>query len=354
MRRRGLGHLFDIEARRPAATRMSAFTPLGPDAPLRAVAIGAGRRGAAHARAARQCGVEIAAVFDPDADRAATLAAESGSRSVSSLEDALHAGAQVALVTSPPPVHREQCLAALRAGCHLVLEKPIALTMDEAREVGGAAEAAGRLVHVCQQQRYSEAADHARAALAGRKVALVHIWLYRQAPDIRANWDRAWGGGHVVEWAIHPLDFCRYVVGEIDSVFACYTDQVLAGTEGWSNWDAYSASFRFAGGAVGSLATTYAVWPGAGDGFGVDIIAEGCLVRWRKDGLSVETPSGARQFPEAEEPTVRLHRAFYHALRSGDLSGIRLSYPDALGSLAAVLACNRSHATGSPVRPADL
>lgn len=332
---------------------MTSFTPVSSQ-PMRAVVVGAGRRGAVHAQAARECGVDIAAVFDPDQRRAAALAARLGSRSVACLEEALSAGAEIGLVTSPPPVHAEQCLAALRAGCHLVLEKPIALTMDEARAIGEAAERRARLIHVCQQQRYSTAAEQARAALSGRKIALAHIWLYRQAPDIRANWSRAWGGGHVVEWAIHPIDFCRCVIGEIESVFACYTDQVLAGSKGWDNWDAYSVSFRFRNGAVGSLATTYAVWPGAGDGFGLDIVAEAMLVRWRKNGLTIETPEGSEHFPEPEEPTVRLHRAFYHALRTGDASGLRLSYPDALGSLAAVLACNRSHATGQPVRPSDL
>jgi hypothetical protein len=59
--------------------------------------------------------------------------------------------------------------------------------MAEAFAVSRAAEQCGRHVQVCQQHRYGVLADRAREALAGRPVALVHSWLYRQKPDIRGN-----------------------------------------------------------------------------------------------------------------------------------------------------------------------
>lgn len=324
------------------------------DYSLRAVVIGAGRRGSAHARAAVAAGARVAAVVDPDGTRAAALAAEVGGTAYTGLGPALRESANLALVTSPPPLHLEHTLAVLRAGCHVILEKPIALSLPAAREIGTAAAAAGKQVHVCQQQRYTRAAEEARSALRGRKVALAHVWLYRQAPDIRGNWDRNWGGGHVVEWAIHPIDFCRYVMGDVESVYAAYADQVLAGTPGWSNWDAYSCTLRFANGAVGSVATTYATWPGAGGGFGVDIIADGVMVRWGSGGLEVRTPEATRSYTEQEDPTTALHRAFYQALRTDDPSCLRQSYPDAVRTLATVLACNRSHETGQPVSVSEM
>lgn len=325
-----------------------------PTTPLTAVVIGAGRRGIAHARAARACGAGVTAVLDPDRDRAAALAAECGAPVAASLEAALAGAPAVALVTSPPPLHAGQTAAALDAGCHVILEKPIALDMREARALGELAARRGRRIHVCQQQRYTRAAERTREALRGRRVALAHIWLYRQAPDIRGNWDRRWGGGHVVEWAIHPIDFCRCVIGDVEEVYAAYADQVLAGTPGWDNWDAYSCTLRFAGGAVGSVATSYAAWPGGGGGFGLDIVAEELIVRWRAGRLLLERPGGTETVEESGEPTEALHRAFYHALATGDDGGLRLTYPDALATLATVLACNESHARRAPVRVAEL
>jgi len=332
---------------------MRPLLPLPTD-PLPVVVFGAGRRGAAHARAATACGAQVLAVADPDLPRAQALATEVGGAALARGEALPLADARVALVTSPPAAHAEQTLAALAAGCHVVLEKPIALTMGEAGAIGRAAEAAGRWVHVCQQQRYSRAATEARVALEGRPTALAHIWLYRQAPDIRANWDRAWGGGHIVEWAIHPIDWCRFLLGDVESVYAAYADRVLAGTPGWNNWDAYACTLRFASGVVGSVATSYACWPEGGGGFGVDVVAEERLLRWRSEGLEIAYPEGSKRLTEREDATVALHRAFLGAVRSGDPSELRLTYPDAVTTLATVLACNRSHERGEVVHVAEL
>src|SRR5262249_27404680 len=154
-------------------------------------------------------------------------------------------------------------------------------TMVEAREIGTVAERNRQHVQVCQQHRYGSLPERAREAVAGRAVALLHSWLYRQTPDIPGNWDRSWGGGHIFEWGIHYLDLWRYLIGEIESVYAVYGEQVLAGRPGWANWDCYSVSFRMAGGAVGSIVASYAAWPGIPHSSGLDIIADGLLLRFR-------------------------------------------------------------------------
>lgn len=257
-------------------------------------------------------------------------------------------------VTSPPPVHAEQTIAALEAGAHVVLEKPIALTMEEAFAIGAAAERTGRHVQVCQQHRYGTLADRARAALAGRPVGLVHSWLYRPKPDIRGNWDRAWGGGHVVEWGIHHLDLCRYLIGEFDTVSASYGEQLLAGQPDWSNWDCYAVSFRFTGGAVGTMTTSYAAWPGISNASGLDLIAKGLMLRYRGARLEIITPEGTEAVEEARDPTLALNEAFVTAIRAGDWSGVRITYADATRTLAVVLAANRSNETGLPVRVEEM
>jgi myo-inositol 2-dehydrogenase/D-chiro-inositol 1-dehydrogenase len=322
------------------------------DTELTAAVIGAGRRGRAHGAAARALpGVRVVAVCDVDGDRAGALAAELEAQPFTDWQMALtETRPNLVYVTSPPPLHAEQTIAALENGAHVVLEKPIALTMEEAFAIGEVAERTGRHVQVCQQHRYGTVADRARAELAGRPVALVHSWLYRQAPDIRGNWDRRWGGGHVVEWGIHHLDLCRYVIGEIDTVFAAYGEQVLVGHPEWSNWDGYSVSFRFRGGAVGAMATTYAAWPGIPNSSGLDVIAEGLLLRYRGSRLELVTPKGTETVEETRDPTLALNEAFVTALRTGDWSGVRIAYPDAMRTLAVVLAANRSHETGAAVR----
>jgi predicted dehydrogenase len=297
----------------------------------------------------------VAAVCDLEEERARVLAAELEAQPATDWRRMLaEVEPDLVYVTSPPPVHAEQTIAALEAGAHVVLEKPIALTMKEAFDIQAAIERTGRHVQVCQQHRYGTVADRARQVMTGRPVALVHSWLYRQTPDIKGNWDRAWGGGHVVEWGIHHLDFCRYVIGEIESVAAVYGEQVLAGRPDWANWDAYSVSFRFETGAVGAMATTYAAWPGIPNASGLDVIADGVALRYRGSRLEIVTPDGTETVEETWEPTRALNEAFVTALQTGEWSGVRITYPDAVRTLAVVLAANRSHEIGRPVRVEEM
>ena len=75
---------------------------------------------------------------------------------------------------------------------------------------------------------------------------------------------------------------------------------------------------------------------------------------WRGSHLEVARPDGTTTYPEPVEPTVCFHRAVYQYLRSGNPAHLRQDFPDAIATLATVLACNRSHATELPVRVADV
>jgi predicted dehydrogenase len=319
---------------------------------MRVAIVGAGRRGIVHGRAtAKYPGAEVVAICDPDTARAEQLAGEIGGRVFADHRLALgEARPEVVYLTSPPPTHTEQALDALAAGCALMIEKPVALTMEEVYRVGDAAREAGKLVVVCQQHRYTPAADRARELLKDRKVGLVHSFLYRQKPDIRGNWRRSWGGGHIVENQIHPIDFARYVVGEVSSVYAQYGEQVLAGSEDWDNWDSYSVTLRFANGAVGSIGTTYAAFPRIPQGSGFDIVAEGVVLRYSWGKLDVFYPDGQTEsHPTPQDPTITIGHEFLRAVETGDRSRLRQDYADAARSLEVCLAANESAATGKVI-----
>src|SRR5215218_4634068 len=147
---------------------------------LRVAMIGAGRRGRMHTGAIADCEdlARVIAIADVDEGRVRDLAATDAPYAQSYL-DALamirETRPDVVFVTSPPPLHREQTIAALDAGAHVVLEKPIALTIEEAETIGETAARTGRLVHVCHQLRYGPGIADLRERLARQPVALTHI-----------------------------------------------------------------------------------------------------------------------------------------------------------------------------------
>jgi predicted dehydrogenase len=258
----------------------------------------------------------------------------------------------VVFVTSPPPLHREQTVAALEGGAHVVLEKPIALTVAEAEAIGEAAARTGRLVHVCHQLRYGPGIADLRELLSRQPVALTHVWNYRKGPDIPGNWSRSWGGGHVVEWGIHYLDLCRYLMGtEPVEVYARYTDQVLRGQPNWDNWDGYSLTIRWANGAVGSYASTYALKPGLEPDSGLVLVASEGKASFDWTGATWATPDATLTWSADPGDNEReLARAFFAAIGTGETGGLRQSFDDALRTHRLVMAANASAERGEPVR----
>lgn len=323
---------------------------------LRAAIIGAGRRGRTHTRAVADLEsiAQVIGIADIDPARAKSLVAEEAPYATpytdyTSMLSETHP--DVVYVTSPPPLHREQVTAAFDAGAHVILEKPIALTNKDAEAIGEAAARAGRLIHICHQQRYSPGIAELREILAGQKAALTHIWNYRKGPDIPGNWSRTWGGGHVVEWGIHYLDLCRYLLAtEPVEVYARYADQVLTGQPTWDNWDSYSLTIQWANGAVGSYASTYALKPGIPYDVGLAIIAaEGKATVG--NGVTWTTPDESLTWPgEPGDAERELSRAFFQAITSGDTSAIRQSFDDALRTHRLVMAANQSAESGHPIR----
>src|SRR5262245_16502337 len=126
---------------------------------LKVAVIGAGRRGRAHSAAVVDCEdvARVVAIADVDGARARDLVATDApyaSPYVDPLAMLRETRPDVVFVTSPPPLHREHTVAALDGGAHVVLEKPIALTVEEAEIIWEKAARTGRMVHVCHQLRY--------------------------------------------------------------------------------------------------------------------------------------------------------------------------------------------------------
>jgi predicted dehydrogenase len=113
---------------------------------LRAGVIGAGVFGGYHAaKWAGLAGVELAAVLDPDGERAAALADRHGARAVGDVADFL-AAVDIVSIASPAVSHAEWVLAALRAGKPVYVEKPLAVALDDAEAIVREADRRGLIV----------------------------------------------------------------------------------------------------------------------------------------------------------------------------------------------------------------
>jgi len=172
----------------------------------------------------------------------------------------------VVCITTPSAAHLAPALAAIRAGKHVVIEKPIEVDTARTDEILRAAEAAGVRIAPIFQGRFGDGARTVKAAIdAGRLGRLVlasnYVKWHRTAQyytpprGLLAN-D---GGGAVINQAIHGLDLLLWFVGLPVEVFAWQTRRVHTGIE---VEDTAVAALKFASGALGAFEASTALWPG--------------------------------------------------------------------------------------------
>lgn len=240
------------------------------DPTIRFGLIGAGVASETHARELRRvAGASLEAVFARDRTKAARFgAAFSVPRCYSDITEFLaDSDIDVVIITTPNGQHRDYAIAAAKAGKHVIVEKPLEITEDRASDIIVACRDSGRQLFVIYQRRYSAAAQQAfsdiRSGRLGR-ILLVNIVdnQYRTPAYYRKD---AWrgtrsieGGGCVMTQSTHLIDLAQYLVGPIRSVFA-RTGTAFHEIE---TEDVAVAVFEFAGGAVGTLSSSTAAFPG--------------------------------------------------------------------------------------------
>lgn len=222
-----------------------------------------------HAQAIAQLsGARLVGVASRDPAKAAAFAAK---HSVAfQAADAAALAAQpdvdVVCICTSTTAHLAPALAAIRAGKHVVIEKPIEVTTAQTDEILREADRAGVRVAPIFQGRFGEGARTVKAAVdAGRLGRLVLAsnyvkWhrtpQYYTAPrGTRAN-D---GGGVVINQAIHGLDLLIWFAGLPAEVFAWQTRRVYTGIE---VEDTAAATWRFPNGTLGAFEASTALWPG--------------------------------------------------------------------------------------------
>lgn len=168
-------------------------------------------------------------------------------------------------ICSPSGLHPAQALAALRAGKHVLIEKPIALTVADADAVIAEARARGLVAAMVSQRRFEPAVRALKSAVdAGAlgRVALVigeGLYFRPQSYYDSAAWRGTTGldGGVLMNQAIHTVDLMRWVGGPAVAV----TGQVATLGHAMEAEDTAVMSVRFASGALGSMSATTCASP---------------------------------------------------------------------------------------------
>ena len=212
---------------------------------LRAAAIGVGSLGRHHARnyaeLAREGRVDLVGVCDANSETAARIAADNGCEGFTDWNEILNRVDLVSIAT-PTETHCEIACAFLEKGIHTLVEKPIAMALDEADRMIAAAKSSGAKLMVGQLERFNPA----MVALRPHVTNPLYFEIHRVSPFPNRSLDV----DVVLDVMIHDLDAVQWLVGEDVGVSAIHAVGIPVISE---KVDAANARIEFENGAVANI-----------------------------------------------------------------------------------------------------
>ena len=339
--------------------------------------IGAGMIGAVHAAALDDLPdtAELAVVADVDLAKARALAEQYGVEHTDDLM-ALLSRDDVDAVTicTPSGVHADVAVAALDAGKHVVIEKPIDVSLAAADRIIEAEARSGRKATVISQHRFDRSTETVLQAVTDGTLGAItsaiasHAWWRGQSYYDSGEWRGTWaldGGGAVMNQTVHTINLMLTMVGTPVEVFA-YT--ACLAHERMEVEDTAVAVVRFANGALGIIHGTTAAYPGLDARLSVygtkgsAVVSDDQLVYLHQSvgeasEIGMSSLTGGNQLTAAHQVGAdELRFGHAHRLQLVDFIAAvttggtpRVSTSDARASLAVILALYESAATGRPV-----
>jgi UDP-N-acetyl-2-amino-2-deoxyglucuronate dehydrogenase len=340
--------------------------------------IGCGVIAPAHASAIGGLqGAHLVAVTDIVPEKAKAFAEEHGAAWDADL-DALLARSDIDIVSVcvPSGLHAGIGIRAARAGKHLVVEKPIDVTVEAADRLLDAAASAGVQLTVISQHRFDPGVRRLRELIDQGRLGRLTLgdavvkWYRSQGYYDSGDWRGTWaldGGGALMNQGVHYVDLLCWLMGAVEEVTAlCATQAHTIEVE-----DVALAMLRFRSGAVGLLQATTAAYPGFPErlevsGTGGSVIVEAGAIR--SEELADEkgdvgayggkaSPAPPPAATAAADPAAlagEAHRAqladFLAALDSGGQPLV--TGDEARADVAVIRAVYDSARTGRPAAPA--
>jgi myo-inositol 2-dehydrogenase/D-chiro-inositol 1-dehydrogenase len=249
----------------------------------------------------------------------------------------------------PPMAHGNIENSLIERGIPFFVEKPLGLDLELPKAISGEISAKKLVTSVGYHFRYMDSTRRAIELLKDRNVGMALGYWMGSMPKV-PWWRRQDGsGGQFIEQTSHIVDLMRFVMGEADEVYAAYANRVMhEKEEGVTTPDVGTVTVKLSSGAVATISNT-CILPGDGR-IGLHIYTDLGMLELSNKSVKDIGKSSVCEYMNESNPYVREHEAFFHAIRTGDTSGILSTYEDSVRTQAITTAALRSAVTGAPVR----
>jgi len=228
--------------------------------PVRLGVVGAGRIAQAYAQALQTTElVDVVGVVDVRSDAGSALAGQLGCPALTSHE-ALIDSAEAVLVCTPPASHPSIAVDFLGSGVHVMSEKPLATSIDEAMKMVDAANASGALLTMASKFRYVDDVVRAKSIVASGILGEIILFenSFASRVDMASRWNAqpgVSGGGVLIDNGTHSVDIARLFLGPISAVMAAEGKRVQT----VKVEDTVQVFLRSAGGARATIDLSWSV-----------------------------------------------------------------------------------------------
>jgi len=234
--------------------------------------VGCGSIGPTHGAAIAQIPqeAELVAVADVNSERARNMAQKFGVKKIHGEFAELLADKDIDVVCicTPSGMHADMAIRAMEAGKHVVVEKPMEITLEACDRMIAAEAKTGRKLTVISQHRFDAATQLVKEAIDSGNLGKIIIadayvkWWRTQEYYDSGDWRGTWsldGGGSLMNQGVHTVDVLQYLVGGVNKLWGqtrtgAHTDIEVE--------DIAVAACDFACGAVGSITATTAAYKG--------------------------------------------------------------------------------------------
>lgn len=240
---------------------------------LRLCIVGCGGIAQAHARALHQLNKKFTVVatcdpLAPNAEKMASAFGLSASAAHTRFEDAVYRpDTDAYLLTTPHNLHYPQAKALLENGRHVLVEKPFTHNTAQAETLVELAERKGCKLAVGHCQRHSAMTLSIKNEIESGNLGTIFgafttslQYLPMYVPADSGHWlysAEVAGGGITISVAVHRLDMLRFLLGEVESLSACFEiDETRSSPQRPFDWTS-AVNFKFASGAVASQLCSY-------------------------------------------------------------------------------------------------
>ena len=214
-------------------------------------------------------GAELVACFDMVPAAADRLAESTGCKAYHDLDQMLADPAvDVVTIGTPSGAHMEPAVAAAKAGKHVIVEKPLEITLDRCDAIIEACDTAGVVLSSVFPSRFHDSSIKMRAAIEAGRFGKLTVgdafvkWYRTQEYYDSGAWRGSWeldGGGALMNQAIHSVDILIWLMGPVAEIRA---HTALLAHERIAVEDTAMATLKFANGALGSIEASTAIYPG--------------------------------------------------------------------------------------------